>query len=165
MQLSGFVVIIGVLCCYGCKRTCDTTCLNNGTCDNGLCVCTDGHWGVACEKDSCLTCLNRYVDIYIDEYLNKLDTLTIGFCGDCVTPGMVDTAHTWAKQKALQLTCIDTTTTPNQINLSSIIRNRSYDPVSDSFSIEEKNNYIALGAWMDFNPVASPGKIALPACK
>lgn len=161
----GLLTLLMLLIWSGCRRTCETACLNNGTCDNGICVCTPGHWGAACQNDSCVKCLNSYVDIYIDEYFSKLDALTNGFCEDCVTPGMVDTAREWAEQKAMQLNCIDTTTTPGQIDLFAIIRNRQYQPVSDSFTAEDKNDYIAMGAWLDFNPVAAPYRIALPACK
>ncbi|HLP50968.1 MAG TPA: hypothetical protein VK154_08790 [Chitinophagales bacterium] len=159
------LTLLMLLIWSGCRRTCETACLNNGTCDNGICVCTPGHWGAACQNDSCVKCLNRYVEIYIDEYFNNLDTLTNGFCEDCVTWAMVDTAHDRAERKARQLNCIDATPTTTRIDVSQIIRNRQYQPVSDSFTAGDKNYYIALGAWLDFNPVASPGRIALPGCK
>lgn len=45
---------------------------------------------------------NGYAWNYLDAYFNKLDTLTNGFCGDCVTNGMVDTANLFAINQAKQ---------------------------------------------------------------
>ncbi len=163
-KVVGLVAVLVVLAGVGCNRTCEPACFNNGTCNNGVCDCTEGHWGAVCERDSCITCLNRYVDIYEEEYFDNLDTLS-GFCEDCVTQWMVDSARTRAERKSLQLNCLDLTKPASSINLSQILRDRQFVPVSDSFTQDDKDDIIKLNSWLDFNPIASPGYIDLPICK
>ncbi len=49
------------------------------------------------------------------------------------------------------------------INASSILREKQYDPVGPDFTQEEKNDMIKLNSWLDFNPIASPGTLNLRA--
>jgi outer membrane receptor protein involved in Fe transport len=45
------------------------------------------------------------------------------------------------------------------INASSILREKQYDPVTADYTQEDKNNIIKLNSWLDFNPIASPGTL------
>lgn len=49
------------------------------------------------------------------------------------------------------------------INASSILREKQYDPIGPDFTQEDKNDMIKLNSWLDFNPIASPGTLKLHA--
>ena len=78
---------------------------------------------------------------------------------------MVDSAHKSALLKCSQLGCIDTIGTPSKVNLSDILRSKQYQPVNASFTQKQKDYYINLNSWLDFNPYANPYYIMVPACR
>lgn len=43
------------------------------------------------------------------------------------------------------------------VNAASKLREKQYNPVTDDFTQEDKNDIIKLNSWLDFNPIASPG--------
>jgi|ERR1043165_8582625 outer membrane receptor protein involved in Fe transport len=49
------------------------------------------------------------------------------------------------------------------VNASSILREKQYDPVSADFTQEDKDKMIKLNSWLDFNPLASPGTLHVQA--
>lgn len=49
------------------------------------------------------------------------------------------------------------------VNVSSILREKQYDPVSDDFTQEDKDNLVKLNNWLDFNPSANPNYVNVKA--
>ncbi len=49
------------------------------------------------------------------------------------------------------------------VNASSKLREKQYNPVSADFTQEDKDKIIKLNSWLDFNPIASPGILHLKA--
>lgn len=49
------------------------------------------------------------------------------------------------------------------INASSILREKQYDPIGPDFTQEDKDDMIKLNSWLDFNPMASPGTLHIYA--
>jgi len=43
------------------------------------------------------------------------------------------------------------------VNASSILREKQYDPVTADYTQEDKDKIVKLNSWLDFNPIASPG--------
>jgi outer membrane receptor protein involved in Fe transport len=49
------------------------------------------------------------------------------------------------------------------VNASSKLREKQYNPVSADFTQEDKDKIIKLNSWLDFNPIASPGTLHIQA--
>lgn len=49
------------------------------------------------------------------------------------------------------------------VNASSKLREKQYNPVSADFTQEDKDKIIKLNSWLDFNPIASPGILHIAA--
>lgn len=46
-------------------------------------------------------------------------------------------------------------------NVSTILRQRQFEPVGPDFTQEDKDDMIALNNWLDFNPYANPNKLTM----
>ena len=60
---------------------------------------------------------------------------------------------------------LDTVSNPTTVDLSKVVRQNAekpYGPGTDQ-TLEEHNDFVALGNWLDFNPWASPGKLRVKA--
>lgn len=49
------------------------------------------------------------------------------------------------------------------VNASSGLREKQYQPITDDFTQEDKDNIIKVNSWLDFNPIASPGILHIQA--
>ena len=113
---------------------------------------------------ACWACSREYADSFIVAYVATLDTLC-GFCSDCVQYWQVDTARARALVKANKVTCIKPNQFSGWLNIRQIVRDMQFQPVSATFTQQDKNKIITLNSWFDFNPLASPGTMPNPQCK
>ena len=49
------------------------------------------------------------------------------------------------------------------VNASSALREKQYQPVTADFTQEDKDKIVKLNSWLDFNPIASPGILRIQA--
>ncbi|MCW5908153.1 MAG: TonB-dependent receptor [Chitinophagales bacterium] len=49
------------------------------------------------------------------------------------------------------------------VNVSAILREKQYDPVTDDYTQEDKDKMIKLNNWLDFNPMANPNYVNVKA--
>ncbi len=49
------------------------------------------------------------------------------------------------------------------VNASSALREKQYNPVTADFTQEDKDKIVKLNSWLDFNPIASPGILRIQA--
>lgn len=112
----------------------------------------------AAHNQKCEECYDSITKHFLHYYLDTVEVLT-GFCGNCVSDAFVaDTLPgliAYASQKVSAMHCGAANGNKYRINsyISTYIRNQIYDT---ALSQSERENWIALNNWFDFNPVMTP---------
>lgn len=109
-------------------------------------------------QQNCQACYDTIAKHYLRAYFDTLAVYSNGFCAECVGPGFQFGALpgmiAYASSKVEYMHCGYANAPKNTLNIGLIFKSLQYDT---SLAQDEKDNWVKLNNWVDFNPIVMEG--------